>query len=402
VTQTSYPFDGQSVNESQFSEMFREFTDSGVAASADDLDLKVSADGADMTVDVQPGFAIVRGFAYASTAVEAVTISASNTQLRVDRVVLRLDPSANSIVLAVLTGTPGSATPPALTQTDTGIYELSLAQVTVGASVAVIAAGNVADDRTFGGIEAGCWSDTTRPTTARLGTPGFNRTTAAWEYWNGSAWTALVPDLAWSAIQGKPSTFTPSAHTQDWSTITGKPSTFAPSAHTHGWADITGTSPYSLTSHTHNYAPAVHTHNIPWDQVTGKPSTYPPSSHTQDWSTITGKPSTYPPSSHTHSYASLTHTHDYAPSSHGHDPSGIGIRSGTYTFGSVGAGSEASATLSKYSNERVFCTVNHASSYILAHVEEISSTQFKIEVRNTTSSTTHSNIIVNYLLVRTA
>lgn len=37
----------------------------------------------------------------------------------------------------------------------------------------------------------------------------------------------------WSDVQGKPSTFAPSAHTHAWSDVTGKPSTYAPSAHTH-------------------------------------------------------------------------------------------------------------------------------------------------------------------------
>lgn len=74
--------------------------------------------------------------------------------------------------------------------------------------------------------------------------------------------TGVTPE--WTAIIGKPSTFPPSAHTQDvstitgfdpavdarialagvggapdWSTITNKPATFAPSAHTHVAADIT-------------------------------------------------------------------------------------------------------------------------------------------------------------------
>ena len=39
--------------------------------------------------------------------------------------------------------------------------------------------------------------------------------------------------VKWDTIKDKPSTFPPSAHTQDWSTITGKPSSFIPNAHTH-------------------------------------------------------------------------------------------------------------------------------------------------------------------------
>lgn len=65
----------------------------------------------------------------------------------------------------------------------------------------------------------------------------------------------------WTSISGRPSEFTPAAHTQDWSTITGKPTTFAPAAHTQDWST-----------------------------VTGKPTTFAPAGHTQDWSTITGRP----------------------------------------------------------------------------------------------------------------
>lgn len=44
--------------------------------------------------------------------------------------------------------------------------------------------------------------------------------------------------MAWTSITGKPSTFTPAAHTQDWSTITGKP-TFATVATSGNYNDLT-------------------------------------------------------------------------------------------------------------------------------------------------------------------
>lgn len=45
---------------------------------------------------------------------------------------------------------------------------------------------------------------------------------------------------AWSAITGKPSTFTPSSHSHAWGDITGKPSTFTPSAHSHDYLPLSG------------------------------------------------------------------------------------------------------------------------------------------------------------------
>ena len=184
-----------STNETQFSQLFREFVDAGVAASADSLSLKVSAAGTNMTVQVQPGFAVVRGFAYNSSAVENLTISAAAAQARTDRIVLRLDPSVNSVVLAVKAGTPGSATPPALTQTDSGIYELPLAQVLVGASVSVIASGNVTDERIFSDQGVTNWSSLTRPSSARQGKLGYNRSSGQFEFWSGSAWAPMVPSV---------------------------------------------------------------------------------------------------------------------------------------------------------------------------------------------------------------
>lgn len=67
------------------------------------------------------------------------------------------------------------------------------------------------------------------------------------------------------------------SHTHAWSAITGKPSTFSPSSHTHQWGE-----------------------------VTDKPSTYTPTSHTHPWSQVTGAPGTYAPSAHTHAQADVT------------------------------------------------------------------------------------------------
>jgi hypothetical protein len=225
-----------------------------------------------MTVKVNSGFAIVRGHAIYSTAIEPLTVTASNTTARVDRVVLKLDPATNSITLVVKPGTAGSSTPPALTQTDTGIYELSLATVAVGANVTSISAASVTGDRQFVGNTVGGWTTATRPSSPRTGRLGYNTTTATWEFWSGSAWTNITQAI-------------------DWTTLTNKPATFAPAAHTHLWADITD-KPTTFT-------PATHSHT--WDSVTGKPTTFTPATHSHTWSSITSKPTTFAPSSHSHS-----------------------------------------------------------------------------------------------------
>ncbi|AGM12123.1 tail protein [Streptomyces phage Sujidade] len=291
MTQSSYPFDGQTTSETQYSQFFRELQDSGVCAQASDLDLRVGAAGTGMTVTVQPGRAIVRGHAYSSTAVETLTIAASESQARTDRVVLRLDPTANSIVLAVVKGTAGGGLP-ALVQTDTAIYELLLANVTVPASATVITSSNVDRQRRFVGHRVGHWETEQRPTSPRQGQLGYNFTTNRWEFWDGSAWTDLAPIVDYNTIANKPSTFPPNTHSHDWASITSKPTTFPPSTHTHPaptWTDV--------TNKPTTFAPNAHTHS--WSDITGEPA-FAPSSHTHSWDSISGKPGSFPPSTHYH------------------------------------------------------------------------------------------------------
>ncbi|AKY03780.1 tail protein [Streptomyces phage Amela] len=270
MAQTSYPFDAQSVSESQYSAYFKELQDSGVVGSSDSSTLKVTSAGTSMNLSVAIGAAIVRGHFYNNDSIATVTIAAADTAARTDRVVLRLDPAANSIVLAVVKGTAGGGIP-ALTQTDTGIYEMVLANVTVGASVTSISAASVVDQRRYVGSRVGSWSTALRPTSARVGRLGFNTDTLAWEFWNGSAWTNLVQSVDWSSLSNKPGSFTPSAHTHDFATdITNKPTTYPPSTHAHDW-----------------------------NSITGKPTTFAPSTHTHTWSQISGEPS----------FAASTHYH---------------------------------------------------------------------------------------------
>ncbi|MGW2541547.1 tail fiber domain-containing protein [Kitasatospora sp. NPDC001574] len=286
---TSYPFDGQAASESQFSYLFRELQDSGVAASADSTALRVTADSTGMTVKVAPGFALVRGHAIQSTAVESLTIPAADALSRIDRIVLRLDPAANSIVIAVVKGTPGSGTP-ALTQTDTGIFEAPLATVAVFASSATIAAAQVTDARQFTGTNLGAWTALTRPASPRLGALGLNRTSGTWEFWNGSAWTTLAPAVTWDSIGGKPTAFAPTPHGHSWNEISNKPGDYPPAAHSHWWDQIQG--------RPGDFPPSYHQHW--WDQILGLPSHFPPTDHNHWFDQLLGRPSQYPPTDHWH------------------------------------------------------------------------------------------------------
>lgn len=286
---TAYPFDGQAVTETEFSRLFREFQDSGVVASADSAGFQV-APGSGLAVTVQSGTAILRGHMVHSTATETLPVPAVSTSSRVDRVVLRLDPAANSIGLAVKTGTAGTSAPPSLTQTDTAVFELPLAQFTVAANATTISAGDIVSTRPVVGHRIGTWTTATRPTGPRRGRLGLNTDSSTWEFWTGTAWSPLVSTVDWASLTGKPNSFVPTAHTHRWADISDAPSSLPPAAHTHSWTQVTG-KPSS-------FPPSSHGHD--WDNITGRPSTFAPSSHAHSWSSITGRPGSFPPSSHSH------------------------------------------------------------------------------------------------------
>lgn len=166
MAQSAWPFENIDTSESQFSQWARNIGE-GVKGTSGGTELKAYGDSSGMQVKVPAGFAMVRGHYYSNTAIETLTIAAAHATLaRIDSVILELDPSANSILLTVLTGTAAS-TPaaPTLTQTDTGIYQIRLANVAVAAAATTITSGNVTDTRTFLGAVSVAWDSITgKPT----------------------------------------------------------------------------------------------------------------------------------------------------------------------------------------------------------------------------------------------
>jgi len=191
MAQSSFPFEDIDTTEAQFSQWARHFN-SGVNAIPTGTELSVGA-GAGLAVNVLAGEAMVRGHYYASTATESLSlIAADPTDARIDLVVLRLNSVANSIVLAVLAGTPsGSPVAPTLTQTDTGIFEQALAQVLVPATAGVPS--TITDAREFMGTRLGSWSTAGRPETGGKVLFGFNTSDDAVEFYNtnNSQWTRV-------------------------------------------------------------------------------------------------------------------------------------------------------------------------------------------------------------------
>lgn len=138
--------------------------------------------------------------------------------------------------------------------TDTGVGVIHLA----GSTVEVI--GNRASN---------CTIRVTVPTTSGNGT-----TKRIYVYCNNGddykpGWFAVArtDELTWNAIDGKPSTFTPSSHTHTKSQITDFPSSM-PASDVYAWAKASSKPSYS------------------WSEITSKPSTFTPSSHTHPLSDI--------------------------------------------------------------------------------------------------------------------
>lgn len=149
MAQTSWPFENIDTSEAQFSAWARNIGE-GIRQSFGG-ELEVSADGSGMTVSVLSGQALVRGHYYDSSSTEVITIPAADaTNPRIDTIVLKLDPTANTITLVVVEGTPGaSPSAPELTQTESLVYEFPLADIAVAAGAVAISSGNVTDRRTF-------------------------------------------------------------------------------------------------------------------------------------------------------------------------------------------------------------------------------------------------------------
>lgn len=149
MAQSSWPFENIDTSETQFSQWARNIGE-GVKTGALNQ-LEVFADSTGMQVKVKSGQALIRGHYYQNTAQETLTVTAADlTNPRIDTVVLELDPSANSIVLKVIAGSPAVVpAPEPLVQTDAGVYQVKLAEVLIDAAATTIAAGKVTDGRTY-------------------------------------------------------------------------------------------------------------------------------------------------------------------------------------------------------------------------------------------------------------
>ena len=171
MAETSWPFENADTSETQYSYLLRELHEPGVVGEYGSSGLAVSP-GTGLSVSIAVGRALARGFVYAPTSPVTVTLAAAGGTARVDRIVIRFDPTANSAVAVALTGATAE---PSVTQTDSGVFELPLAAVAVGANATSLSAGNITDERVFLGGRVAGWTTATRPGTAANPTPPGTR-----------------------------------------------------------------------------------------------------------------------------------------------------------------------------------------------------------------------------------
>ncbi len=162
MAQTSWPFENIDTTESQFSQWARNIGE-GVKGSAAGTELKPYGDSTGMNVKVPAGQSMVRGHYYVSTSLETLVVANSDpSNPRIDSVVLELDPAANSILLKVVTGVAAiSPVAPTLIQSDTGVFQQLLANVSVAAGAGLINAVDVTDERSFLSDVSVAWDSVT-------------------------------------------------------------------------------------------------------------------------------------------------------------------------------------------------------------------------------------------------
>lgn len=147
-----FPFDrgpGSNVTEAQWGLMAKNWLGTGVIKGAIN-EFQVYADSSGMQVKVKSGQSWIEGFFFQVVTETVVPISAANSSNpRIDRIAIQVDWTNNIISLIAIQGNPAaSPTPPALTQ-GSAIWQISLAQVYVGANVSTIAVVNVTDERIY-------------------------------------------------------------------------------------------------------------------------------------------------------------------------------------------------------------------------------------------------------------
>lgn len=196
MAETSGPFDGTDLAEADW-ELMLAHAINGVTGTPGGSQLFASATGT-RGVAITAGSALVRGHWYKSDATVTVTSGSNGASAsRIDRAVLRLNRSANTIVQAVIAGTAGSGLPP--TPADGGTTtEIPIWRWTIAPSATSVT--SITDERPWlGSLVVPCTS-TNRPFSAGNGQIGREMDTGRLIVWTGSAWQNVVDDTGWVTL----------------------------------------------------------------------------------------------------------------------------------------------------------------------------------------------------------
>lgn len=186
MAETSGPFDAGSLSEANWELMTEQLIDGWLSG------LTASVSATTRGVDITSGTALCRGHWYRNSATLTKTSSSNGAGSdRIDRAVLRLDRSGDTVTIAVLTGTAGSATPPALTDNAT-VTERPLYRWTVAPGATAVT-GITSELQGLGRGVKKCTS-TNRPYAPVTGDVAYESDTSKWIGYNGSSWVTLRED----------------------------------------------------------------------------------------------------------------------------------------------------------------------------------------------------------------
>ena len=201
MTLSAYPFDGVDTTENEYSTLFHVLQDDGFNGLPTGTAGKcTAASGMEVSVAARD-IAILAGFAAINTAPIAKTLTAGGGQPRIDRVVLRINPTSNDIGVEVLQGDPGAIpVAPALTQVPGGMWEIPIARIAVAASMVNVTNAEITDERDFLPLRIGAHTTANRKKNPVKGQLAFNHTANKWEWYDGAAWVDLSPSSIDAAI----------------------------------------------------------------------------------------------------------------------------------------------------------------------------------------------------------
>ena len=129
-----------------FAEYFASFIGNGVFPNPS-TGLQVIANG-NLTVNIKAGKAWINGYYFHNDSDHTITLSvADGTLKRIDRIVLRLDLAARTIVPSVKKGVFGSSPVAPVLQRDADAYELGLADILINNGTVNITQANITDTR---------------------------------------------------------------------------------------------------------------------------------------------------------------------------------------------------------------------------------------------------------------